>query len=436
MSFKSNKIIYYAQLLVIASLPFHFLISSYAIGLLLLLFLINIASSSSFRNEITVGLKSNRIAQFIIVFFILFLLSSIIHVPATGLKFSVLEKKMSFLLFPLLLANTYNYGYKQLHTIFKVYVGSVLISTLIALGLGVYYTITTDSLYFFDVDKSVLFNNFMYHRLGSYVGMHAVYFAEYVLLAFILSVSYSYYHFSNWNFKYRLLSISLGLYFIGIIFLLKSAAILLILMVIIALFIIYYLFKSRNAISTKLKIIIFIIGAILVSSLTYRAISKIGSKADFFTYDLSEPGGGEWNGINLRLAKWHVAKMAIKDHWLLGVGPGNTVTTLDKYYEKVGFNYALQLHYNPHNQFLHTFLTIGIFGALLLVLIFIIAIVKSIKKGDSIMFLFLISFLLFSMSESTLAVNKGIVFFALFLSLFSYLPNKTSYYLNEQSNKK
>ena len=105
-----------------------------------------------------------------------------------------------------------------------------------------------------------------------------------------------------------------------------------------------------------------------------------------------------------------------------------------EFYKKVGFNYALSLHYNPHNQFLHTFLTLGVFGVTLLIYLFWTSLVSSIRKKDVIMLLFLISFLLFSMSESTLSVNKGIVFFSVLLSFFSYLPKKSSYYLNETSN--
>ena len=102
--------------------------------------------------------------------------------------------------------------------------------------------------------------------------------------------------------------------------------------------------KAKDIISIPMKLLIAAIGIFVVVILADRAMSKIGSKSDFFTYDLSQPGGGEWNGINLRLAKWHVAKLAIEDNWLIGVGPGNTTFILDTYYEKVGFTYALQLH--------------------------------------------------------------------------------------------
>lgn len=436
MSQGENKMVFYGQLLVIASLPFHFLISSYAIGLLLLAFIFQFFKSASFRKKTWASFSSNRIAQLLALGFIVYVSSVLIHYSSytnSNIPSAAIEKKLSFLIFPFLLSNIKYYTSHQTKILFKTYFISILASSLIALMVGVYYTISTGSLYFYSADTAVVYNNFMYHRLGSYVGIHAVYFAEYVLLAFIICVSYSYYNFSTWNFKTKFLSILLGAYLIAIIFLLKSAAILLILLVIISLMIVYHLYKSKDHISRSSKIIIAIVGLLLVGTLSYRAIDKIGSKASFFSYDISQPGGGEWNAINLRIAKWHVAKQAIAEHWALGVGPGNTISTLDYYYKKAGFDYALQLHYNPHNQFLHTFLTVGVLGVSLLITIFTISLIQAIKKKDSIMMLFIISFMLFSMSESTLAVNKGIVFFTLFLSLFSYLPKKTSDYLYEQN---
>jgi len=433
MKLTRSIILFYAQLLVIVTLPFHFLASSYAIGILLLVFLYSLFKSSSFRKETWSSFLSNKIAQLLVLIFVAYVSSTILHQIIDSDKtfqLAAIEQRLSFFIFPFLFANIKAYNNKQIQKFFYVYIIIIVSSTLIALSAGLYYTISSGSIYFYDSGRQVVFNNFMYHRLGDYVGIHAVYYAEYVLLAFIMWVSFSYYHFLNWSIKLRSLAILLTIYFIGVLFLLKSAAILIILLVIVGLFTTYYLYKAKEIISIPMKLLIAVIAVFFVMILADRAISKIGAKADFFTYDLSQPGGGEWNGINLRLAKWHVAKLAIKDNWLIGVGPGKTISTLDTYYEKVGFTYALQLHFNPHNQFLHTFLTLGIIGIIILIVVFSVSIRHSLNKKDFVMFLFIISFLLFSISESTLAVNKGIVFFSIFLCFFSYLPKKSSYYLN------
>lgn len=433
MKLNRSAILFYAQLLVIVTLPFHLLASSYAIVILLIVFLYSLFKSTSFRKEVWTSFLSNNVAQALVLLFVAYTLSTLLHPLIDSdktFRFSAIEKKLSFLIFPFLLANIRGYDKKQILIFFYVYIIVIVSSTLIALSAGLYNTISSGSLHFYDSENQVVYNNFMYHRLSSYVGIHAVYYAEYVLLSFIMWVSFCYNNFINWPIKRRILAILLGSYLIGIMFLLESAAILIILLAIIIMFTIYYLYKAKDRISMRMKIAIVVVGAFFVIVLADRAITKIGSKAEFFTYDLSQPGGGEWNGINLRLAKWNVAKLAIKDNWLIGVGPGNTTPTLDGYYEKVGFSYALQQHYNPHNQFLQTFLALGIVGVLILILVFFVSIRHSLNKKDSVMFLFVISYLLFSMSESTLAVNKGIVFFSFFLSFFSYLTYKSSDYFN------
>ena len=429
----NRKLFFYSQLFIIASLPVHFLISSYAIIISIVLFLWCLADPE-FRDEIWSNLKSNQTAVLFLTFFLIYPLSLLIHwndYEDFSPGKTEIEKKLVYLIFPFIFANIVRYDSHRVKKLFGVFVFSVVASTFFALLIGLYFTLTTGSLYFFDETKGVVFNNFMYHRLGSYIGIHAVYLAEYSLFALTLV---AYYLIKNFHSLPRKQKIKLGLiiiYLLLIIILLKSAAILIILLAITLVFTSNYLIKNHNTISVKLKGLISIFTLALVVALGLIAFNKIGSKASYFEYDLSEPGGGNWNSINLRLAKWNAATSAVADNWLIGVGPGNTETTMDNKYRELGFEYALQLHYNPHNQFLHTFLTVGIPGIVIFILLLISLFKESIIKKDILFFIFLISMGLFSISESVLAVNKGIVFFTSFATIFSYLPKRLGDYLNE-----
>jgi O-antigen ligase len=428
---KGRNFLFITQLGVIASLPFHFLFSSYAVILLVIAFLYNI-KEQSFRLQVWTQFKLNRISLLFLVLFMLYPLSFLLHLSDyqnTSSGLSEIEKKLSYLLFPILFASVAALDSKKIILIFKVFVGAVLISTVFAISMGLYSTLASGSLYYYDPNKQVVFNNFMYHRLGSYVGLHAVYLAEYVLFSLAITVHYGVQHFKKWTLKKRVLYFVLISYFLLIIFLLKSAAILIILLASILVFFIYYLAKYSSSVSLRAKVILPIIAIFLIATLGMRAYKKIGFKANYFTYDLAEPGGGNWNAINLRLAKWDATLIAIKNNWLLGVGPGNTEHIMDKTYKNIGFDYALQLHYNPHNQFLHTFLALGIFGISTLCMLIASLLVSSFRKKDVVFIIFLVSLALFSVSESTLAVNKGIVFFTLFGTIFSYLPKKLSDYV-------
>ncbi|MEQ9660213.1 hypothetical protein, partial [Fulvivirga sp.] len=159
--------------------------------------------------EVWSSFRSNKVTQALVLLFVAYTLSTILHPlidSAKTFRFSAIEKKLSFLIFPFLLANIRGYDKKQIQKIFCVYIVVIVSSTLIALSAGLYNTINSGSLHFYDSGNQVVYNNFMYHRLSSYVGVHAVYYAEYVLLAFIMWVSFCYNNFLNWSIKRRVLA--------------------------------------------------------------------------------------------------------------------------------------------------------------------------------------------------------------------------------------
>jgi len=69
---------------------------------------------------------------------------------------------------------------------------------------------------------------------------------------------------------------------------------------------------------------------------------------------------------------------------------------------------------NPHNQFLHSTVTLGIVGLLILVSIFTIPIAIGIKTKNYFFIFFIIAVVLNCMTESVLEVQKGILFFCVF----------------------
>lgn len=117
MKLSLPKSLFYAQLLVIASLPYHFLISSYAIGLLLLIFLLHLVKSPQFRKEIKSTFQSNRVAQLLVLLFGVYLGSLLIHYTSydsINSQASIIEKNLSYLIFPFLFANIRSYSNEQI----------------------------------------------------------------------------------------------------------------------------------------------------------------------------------------------------------------------------------------------------------------------------------------------------------------------------------
>ncbi len=163
-------------------------------------------------------------------------------------------------------------------------------------------------------------------------------------------------------------------------------------------------------------------GLLLIS--TSAVIVWKGSKAtrDRFM-ELSTPAnyeiprtGGPFNSTNTRVALLHASGSLLQQYWLTGTGTGDLQKKLDAYYLENDFHIMLSDdHYNTHNQYIETWLTLGIAG-LVCFLYFIFIISKNALLSRDSLVLSLILFLAInSMSEAVLETQKGIVFYVWFL---------------------
>lgn len=71
-----------------------------------------------------------------------------------------------------------------------------------------------------------------------------------------------------------------------------------------------------------------------------------------------------------RMLVWGEAWQLFQQHWLGGVGVGDTQNALNRRYEAAGMKSALQREYNCHSQILQTAVTLGVLGILILIAIF------------------------------------------------------------------
>ena len=140
---------------------------------------------------------------------------------------------------------------------------------------------------------------------------------------------------------------------------------------------------------------------------TYHTINATGIK----NYDF------ENNAILDRLSIWINSVDLIKENYMFGVGSGNVKKALSTKLEQKGLKMLASKGYNCHNQFLETFLGLGIFGLLTLILLFVIPLYYSIKNKDLLLFVFVGSMFLFAFVESFLYNITGIMFFAFFYNL-------------------
>jgi O-antigen ligase len=147
------------------------------------------------------------------------------------------------------------------------------------------------------------------------------------------------------------------------------------------------------------------------------------SEENSIQLDQDKSLGRGWGGKTVRLSIWKCSFDVIKEHWVLGVGTGDAQDELQKAYERRKFYFASMYNrYNAHNQYLQNLLMNGILALVAFLASLIYPLFLSLKKEDSLRIytIFLLAVILIFCTESYLEINKGIVFYSFFNSIFAF----------------
>jgi hypothetical protein len=130
------------------------------------------------------------------------------------------------------------------------------------------------------------------------------------------------------------------------------------------------------------------------------------------------------NSVSQHVKIWKSSLDLIAENPFFGVGTGDIKDQLSKSYEKNNFQIGVLLSYNSHNQFLNTWVALGIPGLISLLLIFYLGVRISIQKKDWVYFSFILIMILNCLTESVLEKQAGIFFFSAF-NMMLYLRCKS-----------
>jgi O-antigen ligase len=111
----------------------------------------------------------------------------------------------------------------------------------------------------------------------------------------------------------------------------------------------------------------------------------------------------------------------IQDNFWFGVGNGDIKDELEKKYEEYQIADQLKKNYNPHNQFLATFVSVGFVGFILLVLVFLLPVIKAFREKNYLLLSFMAIVFVHALTESIFARLQGIIFFSFFYGLIMTL---------------
>jgi O-antigen ligase len=393
-----QKLLYFFPVLFCFCLPF---------GSLLLSVIVILWTITSFfnlnREQIRKGFLNRNLILFY-SFFALTVLSAIFSSNKEDALFGI-EIKMSFILFPYLLF-CFKWPVGILKRCIISFVSGCFFACLYLIARAFLYAFNGQSEYFF----YSLFSDFI----------HASYFAMYLILAIVLVVVF----YNDW-FSAQKSVIYSSYFFISIfvtsIFLCSSK------LGLISFFIcmpalLLYKFKARLSIATIAAILVSGVALIFVSAWLFPGPFARMNSLSSVSLDNIDKTSSE--STTVRILIWQEAVTLIKNNFFVGTGVGDANSELLNAYRANGLTGALEHRFNAHNQFLQTFIGLGIIGCLLLILMTFGQMIRGIVTRNLLLFIFSITIILNFMVESMLQTSAGVLFFSFFCCFFNLVGEK------------
>ena len=304
--------------------------------------------------------------------------------------------KASFIIFPLIFI-IFRFKINQLF-LFKSFISGALLGALVCFYLSY---------------LNYLESGATIHFSESYLShfMHRSYWATYLVLAF----SFSVYLVVKKHINILIGSI-LSLLFFVIVFMTGSKMGILI-MVIITIALLIYIANVMGKLKWAIGLGI-LASLTLISTLSYfpSVVNRIESSYKYATgkYSIDVE---KTESTASRILMWETAVELIKEKPLLGYGTGDVKDVLAQKNKEKGNVDVAQRKMNAHNQFLNSWVALGLFGLLFLVLIFLLPFIFAPQTESFIHRL--IIFILFAslISESFLETQAGIIPVAFFMTL-------------------
>ena len=134
----------------------------------------------------------------------------------------------------------------------------------------------------------------------------------------------------------------------------------------------------------------------------------------------------QWNGANQRLALWECGWTVIKKNIIWGTGIGDKMDELKKEYARKEFFFAVRANRNLHNNYLDTWVSMGIIGLIIFLIgIIILPLYSCIKTNDLYGMLIIICFMLSFLSETYMDRTIGNTLIAFFISFIVSYKKET-----------
>lgn len=347
--------------------------------------------------------------------FFIHCLSLLVH-GSERMTFKLIERNLPVLLIPVAMLSFERWKTKTFNIVLLSLIGSCLLTALICWGMALNSLVAEGRPW-----QDFFLVYYSYHNLAAFVGIQGNYLALYALVAvFAVVVLYERKSVITNRWYAWLLVIFLTLFLFHL-----SIRIVLVAYIFMAVsYTAYKVYALRSVIPVFVLITGFAVSILLVKFpfffLHYRIFGQtIELKKTADNDDKKSEGGAGISIKEKRLDRWKAAWSVAEKHLLVGRGAGKDQLLLDEAYKANKLYIAYFYSYNTHNQFLQFLLTNGVLGLILFCTCLATIFFLGIKQRNWFAVSFIMVFVLFSLTESSLRRNKGVVFYSLFAGIFA-----------------
>ncbi|MFC2101225.1 O-antigen ligase family protein [Bacteroidota bacterium] len=362
--------------------------------------------------------KSNRSRQYILLFaslYIMYLIGLLYTSNFYGQEGGLfdIQVKMSLIVFPLIFATlpTHLYSDKTREFALKSFIAGCFLAILICLVIALIQYSNTGSKHEF------------YYTFISFF-LHPSYFSMYLNVAIIILLNKIFLDKKSHTKFRKLILIFLICSFMIFNILLSSKAGIIGMLIMFAIMILYMVIWKKmffKAVLLLLSASVFItifLKILPFSTIRMNTVKEAVKKEPARERDIAESSAE-------RILVWGVSWEIIKENFIFGVGTGDVKLEMINIYKKHDYKNAMKLRLNAHNQFLQTFIAIGLIGLLLLILNLILPLFYAFKKQDIIYVMFLILIIFNFLAESMLETQAGVVFYS-FMNVIIFSTGKNN----------
>lgn len=321
-----------------------------------------------------------------------------------------LEVKMSLLIFPLIFSTVpfTNLGYRN--KIMFAFVAGCAFGSLLLLG---------------HAGWSLLENQaegaFYYIPLGWH--FHPSYLSMYLNLAIVFLMMH--YQEERVSKHLRVILTLLILLFLLMTFLLSSKAGLIALLISVGLVILFSMFNRRSFFPGVTFLGMFITVLLFSYFFAPFAFNRFSAVNPALNEPTEQATRVAPESSADRLAIWNSSLTIIRNNFWFGTGTGDVKDALLHSYSTGKIVPAYRLRLNAHSQYLQTFITLGIVGFLVLVLMLALPAIIAVRRRDMVYLLFLFVFGFNILVESMLEEQAGVVYYAFFNILLFSMQKET-----------